>query len=167
MKNPSTQIWHPWNVLARVLFILGICVAQSVMADENRTFTNASLQGRYAYANNVSDVASLGLITFDGHGGLTAKVKVNLPCDGEQAPNCPRTIDDLGEADGEYVVAPDGTGVATINFAPPTGPTTYDFIISETKKQGHKLLATQVFAASQNGGRGGQLVAPTWSRIGD
>jgi hypothetical protein len=130
------------------------------MADDNRTFTNASLQGRYAYANSISDVGSLGLITFDGHGGLTAKVKVNLPCEGEQAPNCPRTLDDLGEADGDYVVAPDRTGVATINFAPPTGPTTYDFIISETKKQGPELLATRVFAVSQNGGRAGQLVAP-------
>jgi hypothetical protein len=167
MKNQSTQIENPWNVLAGVLFILGICAAQSVMADGNRTFTNASLEGTYAYTNNVSGVASLGPITFDGHGGLTAKIKVNLPCDGAQEPGCPRTITDLAEADGEYTVAPDGTGVATINFADPTGPTTYDFIITGTKKQGDKLLATHVFSASQNGGLGGQLVAPTWSRIGD
>lgn len=167
MKNPSTHIGNPWHVLVGVLFILGICAAQSVMADGNRTFTNASLEGTYAYANSVSGVASLGIITFDGHGGLTAKIKVNLPCEEPQEPGCPRTVTDLAAADGEYTVAPDGTGVATINFADPTGPTTYDLIITGTKKQGHQLLATQVFSASQNGGLGGQLVAPTWSRIGD
>ena len=167
MKNQSCQIWNPWNVLAGVLFILGISATQAVMADENGTFTNASLQGRYAYTNSVSGVASLGLITFDGEGGLSANIKVNLPCPEAQEPGCPRIITDLGEVDGEYTVAPDGSGVATINFADPTGPTTYDLMISGTSKQGDKLLATQVFTASQNGGLDGQLVAPTWSRIGD
>ena len=167
MKNHSTQMGNPWNVLAGLLFILGICAAQSVMADGDGTFTNASLKGSYAYANSVSGVASLGTITFDGQGGLTAKIKVNLPCEGDQEPGCPRTVTDLAEADGEYTVEPDGTGVATINFADPTGPTPYNFIITGTKKQGDDLLATQVFSASQNGGLGGQLVAPTWSRIGD
>ena len=167
MQNPSPPMGKPWKVLAGVLCILGICAVQAVLAEGQETFTNASLQGTYAYANSVSGVASLGPITFDGHGRLTAKIKVNLPCDGAQEPGCPRTVTDLAEADGEYTVAPDGTGVATINFADPTGPTTYDFIITGTKKQGDKLLATHVFSASQNGGLGGQLVAPTWSRIGD
>ena len=104
---------------------------------------------------------------FDGHGGLTAKIRVNLPCAEEPIPDCPRTVVDLGETDGEYAVAPDGTGVATINFAEPTGPTTYDFMIAGTTKKGNKLLATQVFTVSRNGGLGGQLVAPTWTRIAD
>ena len=112
-------------------------------------------------------MASLGPITFDGHGRLTAKIKVNLPCDEEQIPGCARTIVDLGERDVEYAVAPDGTGVATINFADPTGPTTYDFMIAGTTEKRHKVLATQVFTVSRNGGLGGQLVAPTWSLIGD
>jgi hypothetical protein len=73
----------------------------------------------------------------------------------------------LGERDGEYAVAPDGTGVATINFADPPGPTTYDFMISGTTTKRNKLLATQVFTVSRNGGLGGQLVVPIWSRIGD
>ena len=167
MKHHSPHMGNPWPVLAGVLFLLGICMAPSVRADGTRPFTNASLQGSYAYANSVSGVASLGLITFNGHGGLTAKIKVNLPCEGAQEPGCPRMVVDLAEADGAYTVAPDGTGVATINFALPTGPTTYDLIISGTKKQGLTLLATQVFTASQNGGLGGQLVVPTWSRIGD
>jgi hypothetical protein len=158
---------NPWQVLAGVLCILGICAAQPVLAEEPETFTNASLQGTYAYANSVSGVASLGPITFDGHGRLTAKITVNLPCTGEQIPGCARTIVDLGERDGAYTVAPDGTGVATINFAPPTGPTTYDLMIAGITKKRHTLLATQVFTVSRNGGLDGQLVAPTWSRIGD
>jgi len=167
MQNPFPHMGKPWQVLAGVLCLLGICAAQAVMAEEQETFTNTSLQGTYAYANNTSGVASLGPITFDGHGGLTAKITVNLPCTGEQIPGCARIITDLGERDGEYTVAPDGTGVATINFAPPTGPTTYDFMISGTTKKRHTLLATQVFTVSRTGGLDGQLVTPTWSRIGD
>jgi hypothetical protein len=106
-------------------------------------------------------------MTFDGHGGLTAKIKLNLPCAGAEMLGCSRTVVDLDETNGEYTVAPDGTGVATINFAAPTGATTYDFMISGTTKKGKKLLAPQVFTVSRNGGLGGQLVAPTWSRIGD
>ena len=96
MKNQSTQIGNPWNVLAGVLFILGICVAQSVMADENGTFTITSLQGRYAYVNNNGGVASFGPMIFDGKGGLTLKDRVNLPCS-EPSPTqgCARGIVDL------------------------------------------------------------------------
>ena len=167
MQNPSPPRGKPGKVLAGVLCILGICAVQAVIAEGQETFTNASLQGTYAYANSVSGVASLGPITFDGQGRLTAKIKVNLPCDEEQIPGCARTLVDLGERDGEYAVAPDGTGVATINFAAPTGPTTYDFMIAGTTKKRNTLLATQVFTVSRNGGLGGQLVAPTWSLIGD
>ena len=167
MQNSSPPTGKPWKVLAGALCMLGICAVQAVMADGQETFTNASLQGTYAYANSVSGVASLGPITFDGDGRLIAKIKVNLPCDEEHIPGCARTIVDLGERDGEYAVAPDGTGVATINFAAPTGPTTYDFMISGTTKKRHTLLATQVFTVSRTGGLDGQLVTPTWSRIGD
>jgi len=168
MHNPSMHMGKPWQVLAGVLCLLGLCAAQAVMAEEQETLTNASLQGTYAYANNASGVASLGPISFDGHGGLTAKITVNLPCPEEHpSAGCARTITDLGERDGEYTVAPDGTGVATINFAAPTGRTTYDLMISGTMKKRHTLLATQVFAVSRTGGLDGQLVTPTWSRIGD
>jgi hypothetical protein len=167
MHNSSSLLGHPWPVLVGVLCLLGICAAQPVLAEEPAPFTNASLQGTYAYTNSVSGVASLGPITFDGHGGLTAKITVNLPCAGEPIPGCARTLADLGERDGTYAVASDGTGVATIHFAPPTGPTTYDLMIAGTTKKRHTLLATQVFTVSRTGGLDGQLVAPTWSRIGD
>lgn len=152
-----------FKLLAVILVILGICTAQSAMGYSDGTFTNASLQGSYAYVNNSGDAASLGPITFDGNGGLSVDIIANLPCN-DPTLNCPRTINDLPPvSNGTYSVEPNGTGVATIPFSP--GTVTYNFIISETTKKGGILLATQVFAASQSGGLIGQLVAPTWKRI--
>jgi hypothetical protein len=155
------------KVLVGVLSVLGICAAQSAMADSDRPdrqFTNGSLQGNYAYVNNSGNVASLGPITFDGNGGLTVDIIANLPCD-IPTPNCPRTINDLPRVKGTYSVKKDGTGVATIFFS--SGTVKYNFVISQIEKKGKTLLATQVFSAGQNGGLAGQLIAPTWSRISD
>ncbi|WP_236143970.1 hypothetical protein [Nostoc sp. CMAA1605] len=152
-------------MLAVILVILGVFTAQSAMSYSNGTFTNASLQGSYAYVNNSSDVASLGPINFDGKGGLSVDLIANLPCN-NPIPNCPRTINDVAPvSNGTYSVQSNGTGVATIPFS--TGIVRYDFIISEAKRQGRILLATQVFASGQNGGLAGQLIAPTWKRILD
>jgi hypothetical protein len=157
----STQIL---KVLVGVLFVLGICAAQSAMAISDGTFTNASLQGNYAYVNNSANVASLGPITFNGNGGLTVDIIANLPC-ASATPNCPRNINDVPRASGTYSVKKDGTGICTIFFS--TGTVIYNFMISETEKKGRTLLATQVFSAGQSGGLAGQLIAPTWSRISD
>jgi hypothetical protein len=59
------------------LILLSLSVPHPVQAQE--TFTTASLQGTYTYVNNTANVGSLGLITFDGAGELTAEIKVNLP----------------------------------------------------------------------------------------
>jgi len=164
MQMRSTQMRNLLKVLGGVLFVLGICATQSAMANSDGTFTNASLQGNYAYVNNSGNVASLGPITFDGNGGLTVDIIANLPCT-SATPNCPRTINDLPRANGTYSVEKDGTGVATIFFS--SGTVTYNFMISQTEKKGRTLLALQVFSAGQNGGLAGQLIAPTWSRISD
>ena len=164
MQNQFIQSGNPLNRLVGVLFVLGIFGAQPVQARGDGSFTNASLKGNYAYVNNVSDVASLGKIIFDGHGVLAAKILVNLPCT-TPVSGCPRVITDIPKVDGTYTVKADGTGVATINF--PTGVTTYSFIVSETAKEKGKRLATQVFAVGQSGGLAGQIIAPTWTRISD
>lgn len=164
MKNQSIQVRKPLNMLVGVLFVLAMFGVQSVQARGIGTFTNASLKGSYAYVNNVSNVASLGPITFDGHGALAAKIIVNLPC-ANPVPGCPRGITNIPTVDGIYTVEADGTGVATINF--PDGATTYSFMISGTAKESGKLLATQVFAVAQSGGLAGQIIAPTWTRISD
>jgi hypothetical protein len=165
MQNKSTQMRNILKVLAGILAILGIFTAQSAMAYSDGTFTNASLQGNYAYVNNSGNVASLGPIAFDGNGKLTVDIIANLPCN-DPILNCSRAINDLPPVlDGTYSVATDGTGVAEIPFS--TGTVAYNFIISKTEKKGRILLATQVFAVGQNGGLAGQLIAPTWSRISD
>lgn len=150
------------NLLLGILCVLGLLSARFVQADG--PFTNASLQGSYAYVNNTGDVASLGPIAFDGNGGITVKIIANLPCT-NPAPNCSRKITDLPRAEGTYSVESDGTGVANINFS--TGAVTYDFVISKAAKKGGTLLATEVFAVGESGGLAGQLIAPTWSRLLD
>jgi hypothetical protein len=156
MPKPSPQVRKLVHALVGVLGVLGLCAAPLALADEEGPFTIASLQGRYAYVNNNSGVASFGPLLFDGQGGLTLKDKANLPCS-EPAPSCARGIVDL-TGDGTYTVNPDGTVFST---------DTFDFIISATTKKRNTLLATQVFAADQAGGLAGQLVAPTWTRISD
>ena len=167
MPKPSPQVRKLVHALVGVLGVLGLCAAPLALADEEGPFTIASLQGRYAYVNNNSGVASFGPMLFDGNGGLTLKDKANLPCS-EPAPSCARDMVDL-TGDGTYTVNPDGTGAATITFTFSDGTVfstdTFDFMISGTTKQGKTLLATQVFAADQAGGLAGQLVAPTWTRI--
>ena len=149
------------------LFLAGL-LAVSAFAGHSalaiQGFTNASLQGSYAYVNNTGNVASLGPITFDGSGGLSVDIIANLPCPGDSpAANCDRSINDLPPATGTYNVEANGTGIAEIEFS--TGTVKYDFIISEATKNGTTLLATKIFAAGQSGGLNGQLIAPTWSRI--
>jgi hypothetical protein len=161
MQTKLTQVRHAMNAVVGVLFVLDIMAAQSVKADG--PFTNASLQGNYAYINNTGGVGSFGPLTFDGQGGLTATLKINLPCD-QPAAECPRTIVDTSGT-GTYTVEPDGTGVAKINLS--AGTTIYDFIISKSTKKTGTLIATQLFAVGQIGGLAGQLIAPTWSRVLD
>jgi hypothetical protein len=65
----SMHVRNRLSVLAgSSLFVLSICASQSAIAADG-TFTDASLQGSYAYVNNNGSVASLGPMTFDGNGG--------------------------------------------------------------------------------------------------
>jgi len=146
------------------------CVVASLpaMADgraSSTTFTNGSLQGRYAYVNNTANVASLGPIIFHGNGRLDLKLVTNVPCR-TPAPGCSRSVDSF-DVSGTYSVRADGTGTATINFPRPTGPVTYDFVVVEAQRKGRHPLATEVFAAGRSGGLAGQLIAPTWTRLFD
>jgi hypothetical protein len=156
------------SLLACSAFALCVFAGQPAVADgpgEAATFTNGSLQGRYAYVNNTGNVASLGPIIFNGRGGVNVQLVTNVPCE-SPAPGCSRVIDDAA-ASGTYSVRPNGTGVARINFGGATGPITYDFVIVEADRRGPSPLATEVFAAGRSGGLAGQLIAPTWTRIFD
>jgi len=123
-------------------------------------FTDGSLHGTYAYINNSADVGSLGLIVFDGSGGVTAQIKVN------QSDNSGGRKVTPTSGSGTYSVPPAGTGTLTIQFEGLSTPSVYDFVITDVnKRQG--TLATEVFAVAETPGFAGQLVAPTWKRISD
>ncbi len=153
------------GVLMGCLFLLSIVVPHPAQA--MGTFTSASLQGTYAYVNNTADVASFGLITFDGSGALTLVLKVNRP---DPAVSGGRTVLDLSGA-GTYTVEGAGTGAATLTLKNVAGEAigtfTYDFVIVQVTQKGKNNLATEVFTAAQRGGIKGQLIAPTWTRRSD
>jgi hypothetical protein len=164
MQTKITQVRHALKPMVGVLFVLGILAAQSVKADG--PFTNASLHGKYAYANNTGGVGSFGPMTFDGKGEVTIALTINSPCD-QPATSCARTIVETNGS-GPYTVKPDGTGIATITFdLPSVGTDKFDFIISKSTNKAGILIATQLFAVDEDGGLAGQLVAPTWSRVSD
>jgi hypothetical protein len=91
---------HRTGVLLGGLVLLSLGAPHPVQAQG--TFTTASLQGTYAYVNNTAHVGSLGLITFDGAGELTAEIKVNLP-------------DEMG---GRTVVPTSGSGTWRVEVTP-------------------------------------------------
>ena len=144
------------------LVLLSLAVPHPVPAQE--PFTTASLHGTYAFFNDQGS-ASVGLITFDGAGGVTLEILVNVP-DGmggrEVSP---------ASGSGTYTVDAAGTGVATLEATVGTRGTetsTFDFVITAVADKGHgDRLATEVFAVSRSGGRRGNVIAPTWKRIAD
>jgi hypothetical protein len=134
------------------------------------TYDVSSLRGTYSYVNIAENVASFGLIHFDGKGKLTASIKVNRPLT-----TGGRTITTLSES-GSYTVTPDGQGVATIQFQGVPEPAVYDFLITQTapptsmqpkKGKSRSALATEVFSVNRSGGLNGQVVAPSWTRRAD
>jgi hypothetical protein len=79
MKVQSTRVMA-LSVLGCSAFALCVFANQPAMADgrgESAMFTKSSLQGRYAYANNTGNVASLGPIIFNGNSLL--KVVLHKP----------------------------------------------------------------------------------------
>src|SRR5262245_10254121 len=151
------------SVLCGVALVFGLLLGQPTQAQ--LLFTSASLQGTYSYVNTSADVASIGLISFDGSGKLTLAIKVNGPGTGET-----RTITSLAGT-GTYTMEAGGTGAATIEFkgADVERHGTFDFVITEAvpRKKGVPALATDVFAVQQVGGLHGQLVTPVWKRRPD
>ena len=141
---------------------LGLVLARPAQAQP--LFSVASLQGTYTYVNSGDEVASFGLITFDGAGKLTVAIKVNGPGTAEA-----RKLTSL-TGTGTYTVDAIGMGVAKIQFEG-TGEErngTFDFVITDVDlpKNG-PALATEVFAVQQVGGLHGQLVTPVWKRRAD
>lgn len=150
------------GALRSVTLAFGLLLAQSTQAE--RTFTTASLQGTYSYVNHNDDVASFGLIIFDGLGKLTVTIKVNA---GTPETRKITTLTGTGTCNVDAA----GTGTATIKFkgADVEREGTFDFVITETapKAAAVPALAREVFAVQQVGGLHGQLVTPLWKRRAD
>jgi hypothetical protein len=165
VEQNGARMRQSLGALTGCLFLLSMFMPHPVQA--MGTFTTASLQGTYAYVNNTADVASFGLITFDGSGALTLTLKVNRP---DPSVSGGRTVVDLSGA-GTYTVEAPGTGAATLTLKNAAGDVigtyTFDFVIVQITKKGEDNLATEVFAAAQRGGIKGQLIAPTWTRRSD
>ena len=133
------------------------------------TYGLDSLRGTYSYVNVADNIASFGLITFDGKGKLRATIKSNRPV---QAGG--RTIVTLSQS-GTYTVEPDGQGIATFQAPGVPEPSIYDFLITQTAPPGGRpakgkprtALATEVFSVNRSGGLNGQVIAPTWTRRAD
>ena len=127
-------------------------------------FTLASLEGAYAYANSLSNVASYAIFRFDGRGGLSVdSMHVNRECS-----SCTgkREITELTFGTGSYQMNADGTGTVTVTYAYPTSRSyTYEFVVTNAVElAAGKRLAIHLFAAGTTGGLDGQLFAPTFTR---
>jgi hypothetical protein len=147
-----------WRIAgAVVVFTMSICSPIAALAEpETTAFTDRSLAGTYVYRNTAQNVASFGVIYFDGAGNLNLKLLINAPSTGGER----TTVSAMGV--GSYRVEPNGMGEATVEFEGiPIEQGVYDFVIVSADDG----IAKEVYAVLRSGGIKGQLVNPTWIRI--
>ena len=106
-------------------------VSQHAASQPNESgisFDKCSLHGVYVYRKIRADVASFGILTFDGAGSVSLDLRVNLPSpDGETSR---QTV--LSIATGTYEVEPSGIGVLEEKLEEgPIDEGTYDFVIEK------------------------------------
>jgi hypothetical protein len=114
-------------------------------AASNAIFSQASLIGTYASTNigrgGLSAVSDVGIFTFDGNGGFSGVVNVNLPGASFQERNIFRS-----SFTGTYIVNADGTGTTKTSFSLPDGSTRQTssiFVISEFSPQSGIRVGTE------------------------
>ena len=114
-------------------------------AVSNSIFSRASLVGTYASTNigrgGLSPVADVGIFTFDGNGGFSGVVDVNLPGASFLERNIFRS-----SFTGTYTVNLDGTGTTSTSFSLPDGSTCQTssiFVISEFDPRSGIRIATE------------------------
>jgi hypothetical protein len=115
-------------------------------AASNSIFSRASLVGTYASTNigrgGLSPVADVGVFTFDGNGGFSGVVDVNLPGSSFLERNTFRS-----SFTGTYTVNTDGTGATSTSFSLPDGSTRQTssvFVISEFDPRSGIRIATEL-----------------------
>lgn len=161
-----------FQVLAATMVVGILLAAFSLTAEAKRSsrFTDASLNGQYAYQSIGDDHVSvgLGIVTYDGDGETTRRVTVNAP-------------DGMGgrrllvfNSVGWYGVNADGTGTATYDNEISTGSmtrTTFDFVITEvqrisSRRRGAKL-ALAIYSVQREPGVTVSLVTNVQTRQSD
>ena len=127
-------------------------------------FSNASLSGTYGEHwtgyGGAQPAVDAGFTTFDGRGNTTVYFNQNIPGEedipGSPAPSFSQRQVFSGSANLTYQVNPDGTGKSNVAH----------FVITEAKKMGNQLVATEVFFISDDLDRfSGNLHTTTLTRL--
>ena len=103
-------------VMGAIAMTLAFCGADKVEAADANGFTARDLRGTcaldaLAFPDAGGTEAVIGLFTFDGRGGVTATIRLNVSAVG---------VTPFVPGAGTYQVNPDGTGVLTLSVGPQT-----------------------------------------------
>jgi hypothetical protein len=154
IRNGDNKMME-WRIAGAVAaLVVSLCSPMTGFAQaETTAAANGSLAGTYVYRNTTQNVASFGVIHFDGAGNLNLKLLINAPSTGGER----TTVSATGV--GSYRVEPNGMGEATVEFKGiPIEQGVYDFVIVSVDDG----IAKEVYAVLRSGGIKGQLVNPTW-----
>jgi hypothetical protein len=152
---PRLLLSIPTLLFVAVASLTGSASAETV---ESATGNECLLSGAYAYRNVAGQVASFGVIRFDGEGKVSMTLRINVP--GYNGSQQRQTLAATGL--GSYQVGPDGIGTANVEFSGiSVKGGIYDFVA--TRIVGRR--ATEVFAVLRHGGVKGQLVDPVWTLL--
>ena len=144
------------NIFAGLLMFVstGLFASSSTPVE----FNNCVLHGTYAYKNVAQDVASFGVIKFDGNGNASLDIRINARNPGNESTR--RTVAATGS--GAYRVGVDGIGHVALDFRGiDLKRGVYDFVLLDQQDG----IATTIFSVLRDGGVNGQLVDPTWTLL--
>lgn len=158
-------VWR-WALMA--VLTLGLLSCRQVQGQQQRPFTNASLQGQYAVVGSGGNhtAASIGIEIYDGQGNVTRTLILN-ESDAEQTRKVVRLT-----GQGTYRVQPNGMGTASIVNTLPDGSTFtshLDFVVTRatTANTHDDKLALEVVAILRETGIAATLVTFVLTRLPD
>lgn len=161
MDHGARKLFSRVAILSLALLLFGALVSPAQAKDTRKpgdtdpeSFTVASLNGFYTYANLAEVKAGYGLLKLDGRGNVsTDDITLNRPL-GPDANS--REITHLGPGTGTYTVSPSGVGQLQITFVTqePEISFSYEFVIKRAIRNGKNRapLATEIFTASDTTG---------------
>jgi len=139
-----------------VCLIATLLLPSALAAAALSQFGHCSLRGDYVYENVGGDVASFGVLRFDGAGNVKADLRVNAAINGDGSSRKTSVV----SAHGTYTVGKNGIGIVKLDFkgiAITRG--VYDFVIRRSADD----IGLEVFSVLRDGGVKAQLVDPVWN----